>query len=425
VSSRALLWAAFAVVHVLVAVLGWVLPNWPMGDVYLVYEPWARDAVSGRGIVGITEPFVYPQLALVPMVLAEALSWIGGYIIAWSVLVTGLNAVAFAVLLGRGRSSPRRLAAWFWIAFIALLGPIGMYRIDAITVPIALLALLWIARRPVVGAALLALGMWIKVWPVALIAAAFVALRRRVTVAATVGVFSAAVLGVVAALGGWAHAFSFVGEQTGRGLQLEAPVSMVYVWRAAAGIEGSTIYYDPDMLTYQVTGPNVDVVIAVMTPLLALAAIAVMALGAVKASRGATFLRLLPPLSLALVLVLIVFNKVGSPQFMTWLAAPVVLWLVIDRSRAWLPAGLALAVAAVTQVVYPIAYYDLLIAEPYAVVLLTARNALTVALLVVAIVRLLRVPTPGRQGWRARRADAADRRVAAPPRAPYRRSVRT
>ena len=47
-------------------------------------------------------------------------------------------------------------------------------------------------------------------------------------------------------------------DQTDRGLQLEAPVSAFYLWRAVARIPGSFIYYDRDLLTFQVAGPEVD-----------------------------------------------------------------------------------------------------------------------------------------------------------------------
>ena len=72
-----------------------------------------------------------------------------------------------------------------------------------------------------------------------------------------------------------------------------------------------------------------------MTPLLVVAVAAVAGLGAFKAWRGASFVRLFPPLALALVLAFIVFNKVGSPQYMTWIIAPLVVGLVIDRRRWW------------------------------------------------------------------------------------------
>lgn len=390
--NRALLWTGFVVVHLIVARLGWILPNQPMGDVYLVYEPWADDALDGRDIVGITAPFVYPQLALVPMLLARALAWIGGYIVAWSILVTALNAAAFAVLVGRGHSRARVSAAWFWLVYALVLGPIGMYRIDAITVPLAVGGLLWLCGRPALAAALLAIATWMKVWPAALIAAAVVALRRRLTVIASAGVVTALVLGVIIALGGWSHAFGFIGEQTGRGLQIEAPVSAFYLWQAVAGVSGSFLFYDPDILTFQVTGPNVDIVIAAMTPLLVVAVLALAGLGAYKAWRGASAVRLLPPLALALVLAFIVFNKVGSPQFQAWLIAPLVFWIVLDRRRAATVAALSLVSAALTQVVYPIVYGGVLNAQPVPIALLTARNILLVVLLVLAVAAIARVP---------------------------------
>lgn len=390
--NRALLWTGFVVVHLIVAMLGWILPNQPMGDVYLVYEPWADDALDGRDIVGITAPFVYPQLALVPMLLARALAWIGGYIVAWSILVTVLNAAAFAVLVGRGHSRARVSAAWFWLVYALVLGPIGMYRIDAITVPLAVGGLLWLCGRPALAAALLAIATWMKVWPAALIAAAVVALRRRLTVIASAGVVTALVLAVIIALGGWSHAFGFIGEQTGRGLQIEAPVSAFYLWQAVAGVSGSFLFYDPDILTFQVTGPNVDIVIAAMTPLLVVAVLALAGLGAYKAWRGASAVRLLPPLALALVLAFIVFNKVGSPQFQAWLIAPLVFWIVLDRRRAATVAALSLVSAALTQVVYPIVYGGVLNAQPVPIALLTARNILLVVLLVLAVAAIARVP---------------------------------
>ncbi len=390
--NRTVLWTAFAVVQVTIAVLGWVLPNQPMGDVYLVYEPWANDALDGRDIVGITAPFVYPQLALVPMILASALAWIAGYVVAWSILVIALNAVAFGVLVGRGHSRARVSAAWFWLAYALVLGPIGMYRIDAVTVPLAVLGLLWLVGRPVVAAALLTVATWMKVWPAALIAAAVVALRRRLRVIASAAVVTALVLGVIVVLGGGAHAFGFIGEQTGRGLQIEAPVSAFYLWQAVAGVPGSFLYYDPEILTFQVTGPNVDGVIAVMTPLLFIAVVAIAGLGAYKAWRGASVVRLLPPLALALVLVFTVFNKVGSPQFQAWLIAPLVLWIVLDRKRAATAAALSLVSAGLTQVVYPIAYGGVLNAQPVPIALLTARNVLLVVLLGVAVAAITRVP---------------------------------
>jgi hypothetical protein len=385
------LWIAFAVVHVLVAVLGFVWPNQPMGDVTNVYDPWSPWALEGRAIVGVSESWVYPQLALVPLVLAQAFAWIAGYEVAWAILVTIVDGLAFALLVGKARSSGRRSAAWFWLAFIALLGPVGMYRLDGITVPLAIAGCLWLVGRPWLGSILLAVATWIKVWPAALLAAAVIAVRRRLAVLGGAAVVSSLTLAVVVAAGGGAHVFGFVAGQTDRGLQLEAPVSGWYLWGTSLGIPGFSVYYDHDLLTYQVTGAGVDAVIAAMTPLLVVAVAAVASLGAYRSWRGASFAWLFPPLALALVLAFILFNKVGSPQYMTWIIPPLAVGLVIDRRRWAGPAVLGLLLAAMTHAVYPLVYGALLGAQPVAVALLTLRNALVAALLVWAIVRVVRL----------------------------------
>ncbi len=391
-SRRAGLWVAFVLVHLVTAILGFVEPNLPMGDVYLVYEPWARGAVGGGAIPGVTEQWVYPQLALAPIVLALGLEWIAGYEIAWAVLVTALDAIAFAVLVGRGRSTGRTTAAAFWLAFVLLLGPVGMYRLDGVTVPLAVAGCLWLVGRPALAAALLAVATWIKVWPAALLAAAVIAVRRRLVIVGMAAAVSVGVLIAVVAAGGASHVFGFVAGQTGRGLQLEAPVTAWYLWQAVAGVDGAFVYYDSGILTFQVAGGNVDAVIAVMTPLLAVTVLVVAALGAWKAWKGASFAALFPPLALALVLTFIVTNKVGSPQFQTWIVAPVVLGLVIDRRRWRMPAAAALAIALLTHLVYPLLYDRLIVADALAAGVLTARNVLLIALLVWAVVRVIRAP---------------------------------
>ncbi len=406
-SKRAVLWIAFVVVHVGVSVLGWVMPNEPMGDVYRVYEPWSGaylnggvftqfDAATGQpvpadiGFVGIDQPWVYPQLAMLPMLATWLFAWAVSYTPAWAIMVGIVDAVAFGVLVGRGRSTGRTVAAWFWLAFIALMGPVALYRLDAVTVPLGIMGCLWLLGRPWIGAILLAAATWIKVWPAALLAAAVIAVRRRFAVIGGALAVSLATLGAVVLLGGGAYAFGFVGDQTGRGLQVESPVSTFYLWDLMLG-GPSRVFYNPDLLTFEVYGPFVDPVIDLMTPLLAIAVVGIAALGAYKAWRGAGFAALFPPLALALVTVFIALNKVGSPQYMVWLVVPLVAGIVLDRRRWARPAILGLAVAAATQIIYPLTYFDLLVALPFPVAVITARNILLVVLAVWAVSRLARV----------------------------------
>lgn len=392
------LWSMFLLAHLVTAVVGWVYPSQPMGDVVLVYEPWASSALGGGPIVGVTESWVYPQLALVPMLLVKAMSVplvplmgvSGAYLVAWAVLVTVMDALAFAVLLGRAPSRPRRIAAWFWCAALVLLGPIAIYRIDAVTVPLAVIGGLWLATRPVVAAALLTIGAWIKIWPGALVLAAVMAGKARIRMLLAAAAVTAGVIVVLLLLGADTEIFGFLTEQTGRGLQIEAVAATPFLWLAVAG--AARIEYSFEILTFQITGVGTDAVTAVLTPLMVLAAAAITAIGAVKAVRGASFPRLFPPLALSLVVVLIVTNKVGSPQFQTWLIAPVILWIAIDGLRARVPAVLVLILCALTCLVYPLSYDALLRAELLPVLVLTLRNVLLLVLLAVGIRALVRVP---------------------------------
>lgn len=394
----AVLWAVFVVVHLLTAWVGWVYPSQPMGDVVLVYEPWASSALGGGAVVGVTETWVYPQLALVPMLLAKVLSLplvpllgvSGAYLIAWAALVTALDALAFAALLGRSPSRQRITAAWFWCAALLLLGPIALYRIDAVTVPIAVVGGLWLSTRPALAAALLAIGAWIKIWPGALVVAAVVAARARLRVLIAAAAVTAGVMVSLVLLGADNEILGFLTAQTGRGLQVEAVAATPFLWLAVAG--AAHIEYSFDILTFQISAVGVEPVQALLTPLMVIAVIAITVLGAVKTLRGASFHRLFPPLALSLVAALIVTNKVGSPQFQTWLIAPLVIWLVRDAARARVPAVLVLVLCALTCLVYPLSYDALLAAELLPVLVVTLRNVLLIVLLVVGIRTLLRVP---------------------------------
>lgn len=372
VMRRWLLWCGFAAVHLLVGWLCLVAQGLPLGDVILVYRPWIEQATSGGPIPGIDEPWVYPILALVPMLIPLVFGS-AGYSVGWLLLVTLLNALAFAVLLGNGRSRPRLSAAWWWLAFLVLLGPIALARIDSITVPLAIVGLLWVAGRPRVAAVILTLAAWMKIWPAALVGAVVIVHRRRNRVLLAAAVTSAVVLGGGLLLGG-ANVLSFVTEQTGRGLQIESPIGNAYLWLAVLQVPQSFVYYDHGILTYQVTGPGVDTAIAVMTPLLMVAVAGAVLLGVLAVRSGRHLVSLLPPLAILFVSTLIIFNKVGSPQFAMWLAAPVILGIVLQRGRFVTPAAIALVIAALTQLVYPYLYLWLLNVDPVLVSVLTIRN---------------------------------------------------
>jgi hypothetical protein len=383
------LWAGFFVVHFVLSGLALWAPGYPLGDVTFVYLFWVQHGLDAGIWPGIDTAWVYPIVALVPMIAAY-LFGPDFYVTTWLTFVVIVNAAAFAVITGFGRDPRLARVGWWWLAFLLLLGPVALGRIDSVMVPIAIVGMLALGTMPRIAAVLLTVATWIKVWPAALIAAIIVAVRERWTIALTALVTSA-VIGIVALLlGAGANMFSFITEQAGRGLQVESPIGTFWMWDAfVSHSTRSIVYYDQAILTYQVVGPGAVTAANLTTPLLAIVTAALLVLGVVAMRRGVDANRLLPPLALAITTALILFNKVGSPQFVTWLAVPIVFGLTASltgRGPSFrVPVVLGLVIAAATQALYPYLYGALLGLNFVMLLGLTGRNILYLVLLVWAV----------------------------------------
>jgi hypothetical protein len=387
------LWAGFVVVHFVLGMLGLYGPGLPLGDVTYVYKFWVENGLNADIWVGIDTVWVYPIVALVPMLVAY-LFGPDFYPSTWLSFVMLVDAAAFAALTGFGRD--RRLArvGWWWLAFLLLLGPVALGRIDSITVPVAIVGMLVLATAPRLAAVLLTIATWIKVWPAALIAAAIVALRTRLTITMTALIASIGIALVALLLGAGGNLLSFITQQTGRGLQVESPIATFWMWDAYATLSTrSLVYYDQAILTYQVVGPGAADAARVVTPLLAVVTAALLMLGIVARRRGVPPLELLPPLTLAITTALILFNKVGSPQFVTWLAVPLIFGLTASTTGRGpsfrVPVVLTLVIAGLTQAIYPYLYDQLLGLDFTLLLVLSARNVLYIVLLIWAVVAVV------------------------------------
>lgn len=383
------LWAGFFIVHFVLSMLALYAPGYPLGDVTFVYLFWVQHGLEAGIWPGIDTAWVYPILALVPMIVAY-LFGPDFYVPTWLTFVMIADAAAFAVITAFGRDPRVARVGWWWLAFLLLLGPVALGRIDAVMVPIAIIGMLVLATTPRLAAVLLTIATWIKVWPAALIAAIVVTVRQRWTVALA-ALITSAVIGIGALLlGAGANVFSFITEQTGRGLQVESPIGTFWMWDAfATGSSRSLVYYDQAILTYQVVGPGSVTAANIMTPLLAIVTAVLLGVGYLGIRRGADPGRLLPPLALAITTALILFNKVGSPQFVTWLAVPIVFGLTASltgRGPSFrVPVVLGLVIAAATQAIYPYLYGALLGLNFVMLLGLTARNILYLVLLIWAV----------------------------------------
>jgi hypothetical protein len=395
VDNPVALWAAFVLAHLWLGMLALYAPGQPLGDVTSVYKYWIIDyAFAGHGWVGIDTVWVYPILAILPMIAAAAFGP-ALYASTWLSLVMAFDALAFAVLVARSRRVAAPYVGWWWIGFLVALGPVALGRVDSITVPVAMIGMLVLVTRPALAGVLLTVAAWIKVWPAALVAAAIIAMRDRLRVLVAAAMTTAVVLIVALALGAGSNVLSFFSQQAGRGLQIEAVLATPWMWDATLGDGHSEIYYDFAILTFQLRGEGVAAVAAAATPLLGIAAVVLLGLGLLAIRRGRQPGEVLPQLVLALTVALIIFNKVGSPQFVTWLAVPIVFGLVTAAAgfgRSFrVPAALAYVIAALTQGFYPYFYNELLAAHLPMVLVLSARNLLYVALFAWAVVALVEV----------------------------------
>jgi hypothetical protein len=404
---------AFLLVHGWIAYVGVVLiPTRAFWDVDL-YRWWMWQGLH-QGVWPVLDgDWVYPAGAVLPMLAPALVDAVGTrtYALGWSVLVTALNAVAVGVLLRFAAAPPAdgvrgvthrprhdpAVGAWWWLGFVFLLGPVAVGRLDAVVAPVVVVALAVALRHPALASALLTAGAWVKVAPGALLLPLVLVLRRPwrdlVLPAAAVCVV---VAGVVAAGGGLAHLTSFLTEQGERGLQVESVAATPWVL-AGLGTGAVRVVLNQEITTWEIAGPGTAAVAEALGLVLPVALAAVTALLAwvrLRAGDSLDTAGFLARGALLVAVTLILANKVGSPQFVGWLAGPVVVGLArpgVRGLRSWRgTALLVLVIALLTQGVFPIAYDGITLQETAPSLVLAARNVLLVMLAVVVVRDLVR-----------------------------------
>jgi hypothetical protein len=279
-------------------------------------------------------------------------------------------------------------ASWAFLSALLFLGPVAVSRIDSVSAALAILGLVAINRNSTgIAAALFTIAGWIKIWPVALFAAMIAVFKKRLQAIIVATIISASIIGI-GLLAGGTKVFGFVLQQQERGIQIESVMATPWMWLAKFG--SANIFFDDSILTNQVSGPLVQELAAVSNYLLfiALAITVLLAIRAMRAGRNRTQVFALA--ALTGVLDLIVFNKVGSPQFMIWLAVPLVALVYFGITKSKVALAMGAGILLLTQLVYPVFYIELLGLEIMPLWLLTVRNLLLVALLIWANTQLLK-----------------------------------
>lgn len=357
-----------------------------------IYRDWTTAGFRDENLSGGPSPWVYPVLALVPMAIA-GVAGPGPFFFLWVVMITLLNGAAIAKLTGWGRRREAIPAAWWWLVFVFILGWLGFARVDGFTAPIVLIALAYGVSNPFIASTLLSVATWMKVWPAAVLLSLFTVVRQRTKVVLAGILTTALVVALTAAVGQLPKLFNFLTQQGDRGMQLEATFTTPWLWLSVLHVGDSRMYMNTDINSMQVDGPGTAFMSFLMQPLLALAAILVAALtfwalhnG--KLSGGSDRTELLLAGSLTMASAFVVFNKVGSPQFMVWLAPAVAVGLAHSWKEWRVPAAMLIAIGVATYFIYPLFYDALSHNNPWMAFVLTVRNLLLVVLFCWSVRRL-------------------------------------
>lgn len=364
----------------------------PMGDVLFAYKPWVDWMIDSGKLLGINAAWVYPYPAQIPIWISVLINP-NDFQTGWLTMITALDLIAISALVRFGRrdeqTSLRYAAAWFWIFFLMALGPVSISRIDAFSAVLAIFGVLALVSRklnPSTG--WLTFAGLTKIWTIAFVAPILVISKHRMRVLVAAVVTGAITLGLGLMLGGNQHLFGFITDQQGRGLQIEAPVATPFIWAGLLGFGDGQIYYDQAMMTFQVAGVGTAEVASLMNAALFIALVITCFLAWRSARAGRHFREILPIASLTAVLDLIFLNKVGSPQYVTWLAVPIILGILYRAEKWRTPIYAVTAIAIITELVYPVFYDSILAGQAFAMTFLLLRNLAYLALLVYANWRL-------------------------------------
>jgi len=354
-----------------------------LGDVVL-YQGWVRGMTSGHGLPVHDERWQYPPGAAVVLLIAGLEPrYMWGLV---GVVFVADAAVFFALLRGQ---SP--LGAAVWVVGPSLLGPLTYARFDVVPTAFAVCGLLW-GRRPVLAGAALAIGGWVKVWPVLLLGA----LRdRRAVPGALLGaaVASIAVVLALAATGQLGAATAFLAFQQARGLQVESVAATPFMVARAFGI-GPPPVYQYGAMEVATAGRDVAVAVCTAGEAMVLVFFAAAALRAWRRPPPAAGPQAAGPptagqagadRALALVLGLMVTSRVLSPQYLLWALGLAATAVAMGSRRQWTTAVLLLVAAAASHLVYPVLYSGVLSGRPLPTGVLVVRNLLLIAATVSAV----------------------------------------
>lgn len=381
------------------AVIVGVLIFWPFanGDpMYYFRNSLEEPQAPSQGAVPLTE---YPDAGLWPVRAIIQLSGDHAYVFLtlFSAVLIALSTAFFFYLLNRSHR-----AALFWTAFTAAAGPIVYSRLDLIPGLLVAATAAALFTHPKLASALLGFAAMSKLWPAALAAGLVDKWNRSATWVrlATFGGTLVVVGAITALTSGWDRLVSPLAYQDVRGLQIESILATPLIV-AATIFPGQWHIAKAPSKSYELFGPGVDQLVTASSVLMACTMLFGLAWALWHFLGDAWSPRSTALFFLTMVLLLIVSNKVFSPQYVVWFG-PLLAVLVAKQPEepgASTQAGtnseadalrkltwLSVLTAALTTAVFPFTY-NLLFEGPhwFAALVLTARNILMVYITYLAL----------------------------------------
>ena len=344
-------------------------------------------AFAEAGAARALPEYPWPAVALLALPLQLGADGAVAYVLAMVALFLVVDA-AFTLLLWRAGGRRVTQGLVLWLALAPLLGPLVLTRFDTLVAALTAAALLALAAsRQAVAGALLAAGCAVKLWPLLASLPAIVpgGARERLRLIGASLLAGALFAGATVLAGGVERLWSPFAFQAQRGLHVEAFAALPLLWarhfapeRWQTGLGACRCW--------ELQGPGVELVqqMAAGALLLGVAAMLLLHARAFAAPAAARTAALAARLTVVFLIVWIATNKVFSPQYLVWIAAPLAALAVLPGEE--LPRtdlALLAAACALTHLVFPLNYTALAHAEEsraWVLAALTLRDAALLAL---------------------------------------------
>ncbi|MFI7504102.1 glycosyltransferase family 87 protein [Streptomyces sp. NPDC049687] len=373
------------------ALMLWLLAHDSLGilggrvgrEVWRLYHHWYGVLAHGAFPAHDTL-WQYPPGAGVVLLSPGLLPW-WTYFQAF-VALTVLSDAVIAFALARAGTRPGRTLAGaaVWVGGLPLLVRVPFARYDVQVTALAVVSLLALSRSTRVCGAFAALGTLVKVWP-ALVLVGVQRGRDTRSVWASVALTGTSLLLLLVFV--FRNPLAFLLQQGGRGVQIESLGGTLLSLATHAGWPGKVHYRYGAM---EFTGPYVSTVAHTSLALTAVA-FGLLLLWRIRARHWTEAVPY--DAALSAVLLFTVTSRVISPQYMIWLVGLAAVCLTSRHTTQRPVATLILASTALSAVIFPVKYGEVIECSWTGTGLMVLRNGMLLLAAALSFARLWRTST--------------------------------